>query len=95
MLWFGLGLAVAAVGWDVFRAGTVRVAVVLPAAFAMMMSAFFLFVLSQRKTPVGDLKVKVGDKLLAFEALTSEGAQFSSSELAEKRTLLKFFRGGW
>lgn len=91
----GLGLAVAAVGWNIWDTGTLRVAVILPAAFATMFSAFFLYVLSQRKTPVGELKVQVGDELLAFAAVTSAGSPFSSSELAQKRTLLKFFRGGW
>ena len=40
-------------------------------------------------------EVQVGDTLLAFEAVTSEGAQFRSDSLAGKRALLKFFRGGW
>jgi len=41
------------------------------------------------------LKIKVGDQLLPFKVKTSEGKQFLSSNLMGKRTLFKFFRGGW
>lgn len=93
-LWLGLGLAAAAVAWDV-RSGLPGAAVIAPAAFATMMGAFVLWLLSNRATPVGDLKVKVSDKLLPFEATISDGSVFRSGSLAGKRTLLKFFRGGW
>jgi len=52
-------------------------------------------VLTQRKTPIGDIKVEVGDTLLPFTATNSDGEAFSSEALIGKRTLLKFFRGGW
>ena len=91
----GVGLAIAAIVSS-FRDGrSPGVAVILPAAFAVMMASFFFYLFSLRKTPVGDLKVHVGDTLLAFEAMTADGAQFRSESLAGKRTLLKFFRGGW
>ena len=67
----------------------------IPAVFAVLMGGGFFWLLAQRKTPVGDLKVKVGDKLFPFAATTSEGAKFHSDELVGKRILLKFFRGGW
>lgn len=67
----------------------------VPALFAMMMGCTFLYFYSSRKTPIGDLKVKVGDKLLPFSATASDGTAFHSDELAGKRILLKFFRGGW
>ena len=91
----GVGLAVAAIVWSVLGTGSAGVAVIVPAAFALFMGGFFLWVVTQRKTPVGDLQLQVRDQLLAFEARTSEGAAFSTAELAGKRTLLKFFRGGW
>ena len=93
-LWFGLGLAAAAIAWAA-RSGSLGAAVIAPTAFATMMGAFVLWLLSNRATPVGDLEVEVGNKLLAFEATTSDGAAFRSDDLAGKRTLLKFFRGGW
>jgi len=75
--------------------GSLGVTIVVPAGFALLMGPMFLWLLTQRKTPIGNLKVAVGDKLLGFEAMTSEGVSFHSDELAGKRTLLKFFRGGW
>ena len=91
----GVGLATAGIVWSIQNTGSAGVAVIAPAAFALMIGTFFLWVVSQRKTPVGDLQLKLGDKLLPFEASTSEGAVFTTAELAGKRTLLKFFRGGW
>jgi hypothetical protein len=91
----GSVLAAAAIVWSFQGSGAAHVGVIAPAAFALMMGTFFLWVVSQRKVPAGDLQVKVGDKLLSFAATTSDGAGFSSDELAGKRTLLKFFRGGW
>lgn len=91
----GVGLAAAGIIWSIQSTGSAGVAVIAPAAFALMMGTFFLWVVTQRKTPVGDLQLKVGDTLLSFEASTSEGAGFATAELAGKRTLLKFFRGGW
>ena len=91
----GVGLAAAAIVWSLQSAGSAGVAVIAPAAFALMMGTFFLWVVTQRKTPVGDLQLEVGDKLLPFEASTSEGASFTTAKLAGKRTLFKFFRGGW
>jgi len=72
-----------------------NLALFVPAAFAVMMGLGFFWLLAQRKTPIGDLKVKVGDKLFPFAAATSEGGKFHSDEFAGQRILLKFFRGGW
>ncbi len=90
----GIGAALAAVGWA-YQAGSLHVLVIVPAVFAIMLASMILWLLTLRKTPIGDLKVTEGDKLLAFEATTSDGTPFHSDELAGKRTLLKFFRGGW
>jgi hypothetical protein len=93
-LLLGLAMAVAAIVWAQ-REGTLGAGVIAPTSVAIMLSTALLFFVSQRMTPVGDLKVKVGDKLLAFASTTSEGVAFNSEELAGRRILLKFFRGGW
>jgi len=61
----------------------------------IIMSALFLWLLTQRKTPVGNITVRVGDHLPAFEARTDAGAPFSTDEFRGQRVLLKFFRGHW
>ena len=70
-------------------------AVIALSATGLVMGALFLWLLTQRKTPIGAITVKVGDALPAFEAATDTGAAFTTQDLAGKRTLLKFFRGSW
>ena len=66
------------------------------AVMAIGMSIFFYWLLfTQRKTPIGDIRVQVGDKVLPFKLLTAEGRPFNSDEMQGKRILFKFFRGGW
>lgn len=91
----GILAAASAVIWSIRTDGSAGVAVIVPAVFALMMGSGFFYLLSLRKTPIGDLKVKIGDTLPSFEVATSDGVVFQSSSLAGKRTLLKFFRGGW
>jgi hypothetical protein len=91
----GMGLVITAVVWSIGDGGSPGAAVLVPAIFALMMGSTFFYLLTQRKTPIGDLKVKVGDTLLPFETATSDGVAFNTDSLAGKRTLLKFFRGGW
>jgi hypothetical protein len=62
---------------------------------ALIMGPLFFFLLSQRKTPIGRLTVRVGDRLPEFSAVDSSGAPFRSPQLAGQRILLKFFRGHW
>ena len=90
----GLGMAVGSIVFA-WHHGVLGAAVIAPASLAITTSGLLLFLLSQRKTPVGDLKVKVGDTLLPFSATTAEGAPFDSADLSGRRILLKFFRGGW
>ncbi len=71
------------------------IAVFVPAIIAIMMGFGFFWLFAQRKTPIGDLKVKPGDRILPFSAVTSKGEKFHSDEMAGKRILLKFYRGGW
>lgn len=75
--------------------GSPGVAVIGPAAFALTMGPFFPAILTQRKTPLGDLKVAVGTTMPPFSALTSAGQPFHSDELMGRRILFKFFRGAW
>ena len=91
----GVVLAVSTIVWNYQGNETSGVVVIIPAVLALMMGLTFLWLISQRKTPIGDLKVKVGDNLLPFESTTSEGVGFNSEELKGKRTLLKIFRGSW
>ena len=91
----GMVAAASAVVWSFRDGGSPGVAVVVPAVFALMMGSTFMYLLSLRKTPIGNLKIKVGEALLPFEATTSDGTRFRTDSLAGKRTILKFFRGGW
>lgn len=65
-------------------------AIIFLAFFILPTSAMFTYFLATAKTPVGDIKVKVGDELLPFK---TDG--FDSKDLVGKRTLLKFYRGAW
>ncbi len=91
----GAGLAIAAIAWSLRDGGTPGAAVIVPAALALMMGLGFIALLTQRKTPIGEIKVKVGDSLLPFAAQNSDGSAFHSDSLTGSRVLLKFFRGGW
>jgi peroxiredoxin len=90
----GLVMGLAALYFAVTGDGNVGF-VWLPLVLALLMSSFLLWVLSQREIPLGDIKVVVGDKLLPFNAIGSDGQPFSSEQLVDKRTLFKFYRGGW
>jgi len=91
----GIVMATASMVLNFNVGGISGVVGILISIFAVMMGSSFFWLFSQRRTPVGDLKVGVGDKLLSFSAATSEGVAFNSDELLGKRTLLKFYRGGW
>jgi hypothetical protein len=90
-----IGLGVGAIAWSLREGDSPGGAVIAPSSVGVFMGGLFLFILSLRKTPVGELKVKVGDSLLPFSATTAEGLAFDSGALAGQRTLLKFFRGSW
>ena len=87
--------AVAAIVLSFADGGSPGAGVIVPAALALPMGLLFPALMSQRKTPVGDLRVEVGDSMLPFRAQTSEGVPFDSDELLGRRVLFKFFRGGW
>ena len=63
--------------------------------FTVFITAMLSFLLLQKKAPLGDIKVKIGDLIIPFEANTFESDTFSTETLKGKRTLLKFFRGSW
>lgn len=60
-----------------------------------LISAILLFFLVQKRTPLGKIKVKIGDNILPFTADDFTGNIFNSEVLKGKRTLLKFYRGSW
>jgi len=93
----GMGVALCAIGLYLGVTGdqAAGLLVYIPAVLGILFGAFILWILTQRKTPLGEIKVAVGDKVLPFSAVTSQGKAFDSSELDGKRALLKFFRGGW
>lgn len=94
-LLIGVGLSLVGVYLGLTGEGSVGVLTYVLAGLGIFFGGFILWVLRQRKTPLGEIKVAEGDKLLPFTATTSQGAPFDSAELNGKRTLLKFFRGGW
>lgn len=65
------------------------------AGIGIFVSVFFLWVISQKNTPIGNIKVSVGDTLIPFSVNTAQGTSFSTDDLAGKRVLLKFYRGSW
>lgn len=89
----GVAMAVVGAALGLVRNGSA--AAVGPAVPAVGLAVFFFWLLSQRKTPVGEIKVAVGDALLPFAAVTASGARWHTEDLARRRVLLKFFRGGW
>lgn len=65
------------------------------AIVGLFVSVSMLWLLTQRRVPEGDLKIVVGDPLIAFDAKFSDGSAFNTNEFANRRILLKFYRGGW
>lgn len=89
-----LALAVASVVWP-SGGGWWMVVDLAGAGLGAMGATLFLWLLTQRRTPVGELRVQVGDRLLPFEVATDTGTPLSTEQLAGRRVLLKFFRGHW
>lgn len=88
----GLGFAALVLG---FRADALHAILIALSGFAICMGTGFPLLLTQRRTPVGKIQVKVGDTLLPFSAQASDGSPFHSDGFANQRILLKFFRGSW
>lgn len=75
--------------------GYAGVLVYIPAVLGLLLSGLNALLFCLPSAPLGDLKVDVGDPLLPFSAVTSEGHAFDTSTFNGKRVLLKFYRGGW
>jgi peroxiredoxin len=73
----------------------VTIIMALPVGIVTLVSATLLFFLLQKSTPIGDIKVKLGDSILPFITNDFEGNTLSTESLKGKRTLLKFYRGSW
>ena len=71
------------------------IAVAIPASISLFISGFFTFIFTQKNTPIGNIKVKVGDRILPFSAMNADGQEFSDSQWQNQRVLLKFYRGSW
>ena len=72
-----------------------KIAVVLPFIFTLLLGSVFFFFLLQKNPPLNEIKVKQGDSLLPFKSSDANGHFFASDDLAGKRVLLKFYRGSW
>jgi hypothetical protein len=83
------------IAWSVREYGTVSLGLVVLAGFAATFALLFVWLYTQRKTPLGHITVTIGDRLPSFSVTNSEGQRFDSSSFSGKRVLLKFFRGGW
>jgi len=59
----GMSLAMGAILWSFRNGGSPGAAVIVPAAAALLMGSTFFYFLSRRRTPIGDIRVKVGDNL--------------------------------
>ncbi|MBT3134392.1 redoxin domain-containing protein [Alteromonas sp. ALT199] len=69
--------------------------VFLMSAMPLMMTTVFFVTFKEAKPPLGNLQVKVGDKVPQFQAKNIDGTVFDANHLIGQRTLLKFFRGSW
>lgn len=65
------------------------------AALPVLLTPALFWLLGQRHIPLGELQVRVGERLPDFEAQTDSGDIFRTENLAGQRVLLKFFRGEW
>ena len=90
-----LGMTAATVGVVSAGSGPNLYLALVPASVAWTMGGLFFFLFTQRRTPLGNLRVAVGDPLPAFTARTGDGGTFDSGQLVGGRTLFKFFRGHW
>ncbi len=94
--WGSIALMLVALAGGAYAvAGQPTAPVIGPAAVGITMSGLFLWLLSIRKTPIGDISVAVSGHMLPFVAQSATGSQFDSASLAGQRILLKFFRGSW
>lgn len=85
----GAALGIIALTQDPGWVGTV------PAVIAAIGGTFFSVLVFVSPQAVGDDAIRVGESLRDFTALDKNGDEFSSTNLAGKPVLMKFFRGHW
>lgn len=68
---------------------------VVVAVFGIGMAVLFFFLLTIARLPDGELRVAVGNSMLAFTAPDSSGRAVNADDWRGQRILLKFFRGKW
>ncbi len=90
-----LGAVLAAAGLSTAITSGGALLPTLVAAPALTLAGMFGYLYTQRATPVGRLRIAVGEPLRPFTALTPEGTTFDAKSLQGRRVLLKFFRGHW
>ena len=80
---------------EALRTGARPLGAFVLAGLAVVLALFFWGLYSQRHTPLGTLQVALGEPMIPFESVDSNGAVVHSSDFAGQRLLLKFFRGSW
>jgi len=71
---------------------------VFPIAFGIVaigLASLFFFLLTIARLPDSELRVAVGDPMLAFTTFDSSGTAIDTTDWMGQRVLLKFFRGKW
>ncbi len=69
--------------------------VAIMSSFSILLGGKFIWVFSQKDTPLGDIKVAIGETFPHFESITYKNEKFSTADLKNQRVLLKFYRGAW
>ena len=72
-----------------------KTAIVIPFIFTLLLGSVFTFLLLQKKPPLNEIKVDLGDSFLPFSSTDTGGQPFSTNDLKGQRVLLKFYRGSW
>ena len=62
---------------------------------AVGLGGFFLWLMSMRHLPDGELVARLGEPLPALEAPDQDGDLVRLSDLKGQRVMLKLFRGSW
>lgn len=94
-LLLGLGITGLSILESQLSISILSIAHLLISSITALIAFGMLWLLKNRKTPIGEIKVSVGDKLIPFESTFSDEKPFSTDEFKGKRVLLKFFRGAW
>lgn len=98
-LFFALAIGAASGVYSLFLVAsdgtTMIIAVAIPALISLFTSGLLTFIITQKNTPIGDIKVKVGDRILPISAMNADGKKFNDTQWQNQRVLLKFYRGSW